>query len=92
MLHACTCTCSDVDVKELEKAIVSLVKAENADIKQKQDMARLHIHHCQMVLVNAYNQGGSNVKDSPLTQVGSHLVAESALQEGFCVTYHICHQ
>ena len=62
---------SDGDVKELEKAIVNLVKVENADIKQKQDMARLHIHHCQMVLVNTYpitNQS-SNVKDSPLIQV-----------------------
>lgn len=70
------CFGSDGDVKELEKAIVNLVKVENADIKQKQDMARLHIHHCQMVLVNTYplpDQGaggaGNNVNDSPLTQV-----------------------
>lgn len=61
---------SDGDVKELEKAIVNLVKGENADIKQKQDMARLHIHHCQMVLVNTYSTSNhSAVKDSPLTQV-----------------------
>lgn len=63
--------CSDGDVKELEKAIVNLVKSENADIKQKQDMARLHIHLCQLVLVNTYPHGNqiSSVKDSPLTQV-----------------------
>ena len=65
-------TCSAADVKELEKAIVNLVRAENSDIKQKQDQARLHIHHCQLVLVNTYSQTASNpteVKDSPLTQV-----------------------
>ena len=64
---------SDGDVKELEKAIVNLVKGENTDIKQKQDMARLHIHHCQMVLVNTFSAQGTNaVKDSPLTQVRSY--------------------
>ena len=62
-------------MKELEKAIVNLVKGENADIKQKQDMARLHIHHCQMVLVNTFPHSSSSsnqtttVKDAPLTQV-----------------------
>ena len=63
---------SAADVKELEKAIVNLVRAENSDIKQKQDQARLHIHHCQLVLVNTYSQTANNpteVKDSPLTQV-----------------------
>ena len=59
-------------MKELEKAIVNLVRAENSDIKQKQDQARLHIHHCQLVLVNTYSQTANSpteVKDSPLTQV-----------------------
>lgn len=59
-------------MKELEKAIVNLVKGENADIKQKQDMARLHIHHCQLVLVNTYSLAGTitcTIKDSPLTEV-----------------------
>ena len=53
---------------------MNLVKGENADIKQKQDMARLHIHHCQMVLVNTYPQSqASTVKDAPLTQVRTYL-------------------
>ena len=63
---------SEGDVKEIEKAIVNLVKGENADIKQKQDLARLHIPHCQMVLVNTYSLSATNsvaVQDLPLTQV-----------------------
>lgn len=79
---------SDGDVKELEKAIVNLVKTENADIKQKQDMARLHIHHCQMVLVNTYSLSGhaSTVKDSPLTQVNISLSAlfDEVVKNHFC--------
>ena len=70
-------------MKELEKAIVNLVKVENADIKQKQDMARLHIHHCQMVLVNTYpsNQTNTTIKDAPLTQV---------LADAVCVCVCVC--
>ena len=62
---------SAADVKELEKAIVNMVRAENSDIKQKQDQARLHIHHCQLVLVNTHSPSinTTDVKDSPLTQV-----------------------
>ena len=73
---------SAADVKELEKAIVNLVRAENSDIKQKQDQARLHIHHCQLVLVNTYPQTANNpteVKDSPLTQVTAESVVKAAL-------------
>jgi len=67
----CVCVglCSDGDVKELEKAVVNLVKSENADIKQKQDMARLSINQCQLVIVHTYASSNS-VKDAPLTQVG----------------------
>ena len=64
----CVCV-SDGDVKELEKAIVNLVRSENADIKQKQDPARLSIHQCQLVIVHTY-VANSVVKDVPVTQVG----------------------
>ena len=58
-------------MKELEKAIVSMVRSENVDIKQKMDPARLPIHHCQLVIVNTHPptvQGPAAIRDSPLTQ------------------------
>ena len=71
--HACTHTHthSPLDVKELEKAVVNMVRSENADIKQKQDPARLAIQHCQLVIVNTHAPmvHPSEIKDSPLTQV-----------------------
>ena len=58
-------------MKELEKAVVNMVRSENADIKQKQDPARLAIQHCQLVIVNTHAPmvHPSEIKDSPLTQV-----------------------
>ena len=48
-----------------------MVRSENADIKQKQDPARLAIQHCQLVIVNTHAPmvHPSEIKDSPLTQV-----------------------
>ena len=71
----CVCVFSGGDVKELEKAIVNLVKSENADIKQKQDLARLPINQCQLVIVHTY-ASSSVVKDAPLTQV-DHTTPDS---------------
>ena len=50
-----------------------MVRSENADIKQKQDPARLQIQHCQLVLINTYAPQGHSpeIKDSPLTQVSN---------------------
>ena len=50
-----------------------MVRSENADIKQKQDPARLTIQHCQLVIVNTHAPmlHPSEIKDSPLTQVCS---------------------
>ena len=65
-------THSATDIKELEKGIISMVRSENADIKQKQDPARLIINHCQLVVVNTHMPGQHppcDIKDSPLTQV-----------------------
>lgn len=80
ILFLCTLK-SPGDVKELEKAIVSMVRAENADIKQKSDPARLQIQHCQLVVVHTHPSpptGGapsssSEVKDCPLSQVSSQV-------------------
>ena len=79
MYVICVCCCSPGDVKELEKAIVSMVRAENADIKQKSDPARLQIQHCQLVVVHTHPSpptagapsSSSEVKDCPLSQVGA---------------------
>ena len=51
--------------------MVNMVRSENADIKQKQDPARLAIQHCQLVIVNTHAPmvHPSEIKDSPLTQV-----------------------
>ena len=70
-MHTHTHTHSPLDVKELEKAVVNMVRSENADIKQKQDPARLAIQHCQLVIVNTHAPmvHPSEIKDSPLTQV-----------------------
>lgn len=58
-------------MKELEKSVVSMVRAENADIKAKSDPARLLIQRCQLVVINTYAPmvHPSEVKDSPLTEV-----------------------
>lgn len=84
--------CSDGDVKEMEKAIANLVKAENTDIKQKQDMARLHINQCQLVLVNTYPLSNQNtsVKDSPLTQVHICLSISPSVYVCLSVCQSVC--
>ena len=64
--------CSENDVKEIEKAIVTMVRGENSDVKSKQDAARLCINQCQLVLINAYSPATSlqsEIKASPVTQV-----------------------
>ncbi len=67
----CALILSSTDIRELEKSFVTMVRNENADIKQKQDTARLPIHHCQLVLINTHPPTvlPSDIKDSPLTQV-----------------------
>ncbi len=65
---------SEADVREMEKVIVSMVKAENQDIKSKHDVARLLIDHCQLTLINVHSPPSTlqtDIKDSPLTQVTS---------------------
>ena len=69
---------SENDVRELEKAIVTMVRGENSDIKSKQDAARLCINQCQLVLINTYSPATllqSEIKASPVTQVGKYLCA-----------------
>lgn len=60
-------------MKELEKSIVSMVRGENADIKAKNDPARLLIQRCQLVVINTYAPmvHPSDIKDSPLAEVRS---------------------
>ena len=63
---------SAADIKELEKNIVSMVRGENADVKSKNDHARLSIQHCQLAIINTFAPmvHSSDITDSPLTQVG----------------------
>ena len=68
-----------------------MVRAENSDIKMKQDQARLHIHHCQLVLVNTHcpTANSTDVKDSPLTQVQPRLT-ETTCQRWSEVLIQVC--
>ena len=66
-----THTHSAADVRELEKNMVSMVRNENADIKQKQDTARLPVQFSQLVIINTHapTVHTSDIKDAPLTSV-----------------------
>lgn len=60
----------------MEKAIVSMVKAENQDIKNKHDAARLLIDQCQLSLINVHSSSSllqSEIKDAPNSQVSLTL-------------------
>ncbi len=72
--------CSEADVREMEKVIMSMVKAENQDIKNKHDIARLLIDQCQLTLINVHSSSSTlqtDIKDSPLTQAIMHGYART---------------
>jgi hypothetical protein len=62
------------DIKEVEKTSLNLLRAENLDIKQKHDPARLPIQKCEVVIVNVHGSGAQcQITESPARNIASDV-------------------